>query len=233
MLKCYLYYWFNGFKWNRNKCSFFKWDIYLYYIRSSDLEEGLDDTISKLTELFIKGFDNEIGRLINALLNTTIINFANKKVNEYLSSVNCPGIKDPDYSEVDVVKTSAAVGACVGIFLMFIFSPYILCKAFKKKKEERMVEENDINREATISSDINKDEKEPEPRYCIDSISIKWMKEFGRIDPEGASLFLDPRIPLFFRIFLPLAKWYWSFGFFSVPCRKKNTSSILVWLLSC
>jgi hypothetical protein len=31
------------------------------------------------------------------------------------------------------------------------------------------------------------------------------MKEFGRIDPEGASLFLDPRIPLFFRIFLPLA----------------------------
>ena len=170
-----------------------------------DLEEGLDDTISKLTELFIKGFDNEIGRLINALLNTTIINFANKKVNEYLSSVNCPGIKDPDYSEVDVVKTSAAVGACVGIFLMFIFSPYILCKAFKKKKEERMLEENDINREATISSDINKDEKEPEPRYCIDSISIKWMKEFGRIDPEGASLFLDPRIPLFFRIFLPLA----------------------------
>ena len=170
-----------------------------------DLEEGLDDTISKLTELFIKGFDNEIGRLINALLNTTIINFANKKVNEYLSSVNCPGIKDPDYSEVDVVKTSAAVGACVGIFLMFIFSPYILCKAFKKKKEERTVEENDINREATISSDINKDEKEPEPRYCIDSISIKWMKEFGRIDPEGASLFLDPRIPLFFRIFLPLA----------------------------
>ena len=170
-----------------------------------DLEEGLDDTISKLTELFIKGFDNEIGRLINALLNTTIINFANKKVNEYLSSVNCPGIKDPDYIEVDVVKTSAAVGACVGIFLMFIFSPYILCKAFKKKKEERMVEENDINREATISSDINKDEKEPEPRYCIDSISIKWMKEFGRIDPEGASLFLDPRIPLFFRIFLPLA----------------------------
>ena len=170
-----------------------------------DLEEGLDDTISKLTELFIKGFDNEIGRLINALLNTTIINFANKKVNEYLSSVNCPGIKDPDYSEVDVVKTTAAVGACIGIFLMFIFSPYILCKAFKKKKEERMVEENDINREATISSDINKDEKEPEPRYCIDSISIKWMKEFGRIDPEGASLFLDPRIPLFFRIFLPLA----------------------------
>ena len=170
-----------------------------------DLEEGLDDTISKLTELFIKGFDNEIGRLINALLNTTIINFANKKVNEYLSSVNCPGIKDPDYREVDVVKTSAAVGACVGIFLMFIFSPYILCKAFKKKKEERMLEENDINREATISSDINKDEKEPEPRYCIDSISIKWMKEFGRIDPEGASLFLDPRIPLFFRIFLPLA----------------------------
>ena len=30
------------------------------------------------------------------------------------------------------------------------------------------------------------------------------MKEFGRTDPYGASLFLDPRIPLFFRISLPL-----------------------------
>ena len=168
-----------------------------------DLEEGLDDTISKLTELFIKGFNNEIGLLINALLNTTLINLANQKANEYLYSVKCPGIKDQENSEIDVAKTSMAVGICVGIFFMFIFSPYILCKACKKKKEERIIEENDINREATISSDY-KEEKDTEARYCIESISIKWMKEFGRIDPEGASLFLDSRIPILFRIFIPL-----------------------------
>ena len=168
-----------------------------------DLEEGLDDTISKLTELFIKGFNNEIGLLINALLNTTLINLANKKANEYLSSETCPGIKDPDHTEIDIAQSSIALGACIGIFFMFIFSPYILCKACKKKKEERIIEENDINREGTISSEY-KEEKVTEARYCINNISIKWMKELGRIDPEGASLFLNPRIPILYRILFPL-----------------------------
>ena len=68
-----------------------------------------------------------------------------------------------------------------------------------------MIEENDINKERTILSNYNKDEKNTEAKYCIENISINWMKELGRIDPEGASLFLDKRIPLFFRIFLPLA----------------------------
>ena len=169
------------------------------------LEEDLDDAISRLTDLFITGFDNEIGLLINAILNNTIINLINKKISELLYGKNCPNIKDPTYAEIDVPKISAAVGVCVGIFFMFILSPYILCKAFKKKKEERIIEENDINRDTTLSSDNNKDEKNTEPKYCIESISIKWMKELGRIDPEGASLFLNPKIPLFFRIFLPLA----------------------------
>ena len=165
------------------------------------LEEDLDDAISRLTDLFITGFDNEIGLLINAILNNTIINLVNKKISELLYGKNCPSIKDPTFDDINVAKTSAAVGVCVGIFFMFILSPYILCKAFKKKKEERIIEENDINRDPTLSSDYNKDE----PKYCIESISIKWMKELCRIDPEGASLFLNPRIPLFFRIFLPLA----------------------------
>ena len=166
------------------------------------LEEDLDDTITRLTDLFITGFDNEIGLLINAILNNTVINLLNKKINEFLYNKSfCEEIKDPTYEVIDVVAMSTSIGVCVGIFFMFIFSPYILCKAFKKKKEERIIEENDINREATISSDYNRDE----PKYCIENISIKWLKEFSRIDSEGASLFLNPKIPLFFRIFLPLA----------------------------
>lgn len=168
------------------------------------LEEDLDDTISRLTDLFITGFDNNIAILINALVNTTLINLVNKKINEYLYSAKCTELKDEEFSEINIVKASTSVGVCVGIFLILIFSPYILRKAFKKKKEERIIRENDINREASISSS-DYIEKDTEARYCIESISIKWMKEFFRIDPEGASLFLDPRIHLFFRIFIPLA----------------------------
>ena len=170
-----------------------------------DLDEDLDDTISRLTDLFITCLDNDISLLINALINKTLINSVNKKINEYLSNVTCPGIKDPVSSEINIVKTPAAVGVCVCIFLILIFSPYILCKASKKKKKERILEENDNNRERTISSNDEKDEKDAEGKYFIKNISIKWMKELSRIDPEGASLFLDQRIPLFFRIFLPLS----------------------------
>ena len=41
--------------------------------------------------------------------------------------------------------------------------------------------------------------------YCIPSLSIRSLKEFGRTDPEGCSLFLHPKVPLFWRIFIPLA----------------------------
>ena len=177
--------------------------IILEAIEGDDLDEDLDDTINKLTDLFITSLGNDIVRLINALINTTLINSVNKKLNEYLSNITCPGIKDPVSSEINTVKTSAAIGVCVGIFLILIFSPYILCKA--KKKEERIIEENDTNRERTISYNDNKDEKDVEAKYCIESISIKWIKELGRIDADKASLFLDQRIPLFFRIFLPFA----------------------------
>ena len=43
-----------------------------------------------------------------------------------------------------------------------------------------------------------------EPQYCFPNISISCIKEFGRTDPVGASLFLHPKIPLFWKIFIPL-----------------------------
>ena len=182
--------------------------ILLEVKEGGDLEEDLDDTISKLTDLFITGFNDQIGLLINALLNTTIINLANQKLNEYLYGVSCPGIADPENSEVDIYKTSMAVGAMGIVFLLFIFSPYILGKACQKGNKENnkmIMEENDENKIGMLSDLKDVKDSQPEAKYCIEKIKIKWMKEFGRIDPEGASLFLDPRIPLFWRIFLPLA----------------------------
>ena len=179
--------------------------ILLEVKEGGDLEEDLDDTISKITDLFITGFNEQIDILINVLLNTTLINLANKKLNEFLYPVTCPGIADVTKSEIDVMKTTLSIAVLSGIFILFIFSPYILCKAFKKGKEEKIIEENDDNRVGMLSDLKDVKDNQAEARYCIDKMPIKWLKEFGRIDPEGASLFLDPRIPLFFRIFLPFA----------------------------
>ena len=167
-----------------------------------DLEEDLSDAVEKLADLFISGFNNEIGLLINGLLNTSVINFANKKLNEFLYPKNCPGIPEPDDSQVDATITSISVISAGAAFLALMFCPYILgraCKKDNKDNQENLIEQENIAELKDVKN-VPVDAK-----YCFDNIKIQWIKELGRIDPEGASLFLNPRVPIFFRIFLPMA----------------------------
>ena len=167
-----------------------------------DLEEDLSDAVEKLADLFISGFNNEIGLLINGLLNTSVINFANKKLNEFLYPKNCPGIPEPDYSQVDATITSISVISAGAAFLALMFCPYILgraCKKDNKANQENLIEQENIAELKDVKN-VPVDAK-----YCFDNIKIQWIKELGRIDPEGASLFLNPRVPIFFRIFIPMA----------------------------
>ena len=167
-----------------------------------DLEEDLSDAVEKLADLFISGFNNEIGLLINGLLNTSVINFANKKLNEFLYPKNCPGIPEPDDSQVDATITSISVISAGAAFLALMFCPYILgraCKKDNKANQENLIEQENIAELKDVKN-VPVDAK-----YCFDNIKIQWIKELGRIDPEGASLFLNPRVPIFFRIFIPMA----------------------------
>ena len=167
-----------------------------------DLEEDLSDAVEKLADLFISGFNNEIGLLINGLLNTSVINFANKKLNEFLYPKNCPGIPEPDDSQVDATITSISVISAGAAFLALMFCPYILgraCKKDNKTNQENLIEQENIAELKDVKN-VPVDAK-----YCFDNIKIQWIKELGRIDPEGASLFLNPRVPIFFRIFIPMA----------------------------
>ena len=182
--------------------------ILLEVKEGGELEEDLFDTIEKISDLFFSSFNDQIGILINNLINTTVINLVNNKLNEFLSSKNCPGVQNPEYNEIDYSITSmVSIGALV-LFFLTLFFPYLLGKSCKKnkniEKQINLIEEENNNR---IAVSELKSGKEPliKPKYCIDSIKINWIKEFGRIDPSGASLFLNPRVPLFFRIFIPFA----------------------------
>ena len=169
--------------------------------QKSSLENDLEDTINKLVGLFVSNFDDKIPLFINAFLNKTGINFVNEKINNYLESTSCPTLPDPDDSEIDKNITSIAFVSAFCLFIILIFFPYILGKARKKENNKEQ-----INNKIAIMSE-SKDEKGYyiEPQYCMPSISIQCIKELGRTDPIGASLFLHPNIPLFWRIFIPLA----------------------------
>ena len=167
-----------------------------------DLEEDLSDAVEKLTDLFISSFNNEIGLLINGLINTSLINFANNKLNEFLYSKNCPGIPEPDDSQIDKSITSLAVILAGVVFIALIFYPYILGRACKKDNQD--IQENLIKQE-NIAEFKDVKNVPVEAKYCFENIKIQWIKELGRIDPQGASLFLNPRVPIFFRIFIPMA----------------------------
>ena len=189
-------------------------EIFSYIILEVDrntggLEEDVDDTIDKLVSLFIKSFDDKISLLINALLNTTVINLANKQINNYLYSTSCPGISDPEDNEINISMTSLAGLSALGLFSLLIFCPYILGKACGKDvntiKVNLLDDEKVKERITNISEIKNVKNYDMQSKYCINSISIKWIKEFGRTDPDGASLFLHPQIPIFWRIFIPLA----------------------------
>ena len=105
----------------------------------SDLEEDLSETIEKIADLFISGFNDQIGLLINALLNRTVINLANDKLNEFLYSMNCPGVPELDDTQVDKTITSIAYILVSSLFFIFIFFPYILGKACKKGKNTNQI----------------------------------------------------------------------------------------------
>ena len=165
--------------------------------------DDLEEFIMSFGNFFINNFNNQINLLINALFNRTLINIVNEKLNEFLYPKSCPGIPDPDDGEVAVDYTSAAFATAFIIFILIILFPYILGKARKNKKKENFnneLNENNSN-EIVDKSDKNNDEAS----YCIQNIKIKWIKELGRTDPEGASLFLDSRVPLVFRILIPIA----------------------------
>ena len=174
------------------------------------LEEDVDDTIDQLISLFIGSYQDKIGLLINALLNTTAIDLVNQKINNYLYSSSCPGIPDVYESEIDVFMTSLAGFSAIGLFTLLILYPYILGKACGKSnnstKIDNLLDDEKVNEKESYNSEIKNDENDDkEAKYCLPNISIKWIKEFGRTDPEGASLFLDPRIPVFWRILIPFA----------------------------
>ena len=107
--------------------------IRLDVVQQGGLEEDVDETIDNLIDLFITSFDDKISLLINALLNTTIINLANSELNKYLYSTSCPGIPDVKESELNASMTTLAALSALTLFTLLIIISLSFWKSMWKR----------------------------------------------------------------------------------------------------
>ena len=161
-----------------------------------DLEEDVDMLLDQLINLFVQSYTEKIPEFMGAIINDTLINKINSFANDFFNQQTCDNIKDPNDSQIDYPITITAFICSLGLFTFLIFPYYRYRKLIKNKDLEFSKSTVGINDERL--SEINLAEK---PNY----ISFYCLKEFGRTDPNGASLFLNPNISIFWRIFIPLA----------------------------
>ena len=93
------------------------------------------------------------------------------------------------------------------IFSFLIFCPYWLGKACGNNDtiKVNLLDKEEINNRIADVLEIKNDKGyDMQSKYCLSHISIQWMKELDRNDPAGASLCLNLKITLFWRIFIPL-----------------------------
>ena len=163
-----------------------------------DLEEDVNSLLDKLINLFVQSYTEQIPEFMGAIINDTLINKINSLLNVFLYQQKCLVLKDPNGSQVDYPITTAAVISSLVLFMIIIF-PYI---RYRKLIKSNNLEINSFNSSFGINSDrISETNDSNERNY----ISFYCLKEFGRTDPDGASLFLNPNINIFWRIFIPIA----------------------------
>ena len=168
-----------------------------------DLEEDVDLLLDQISTLFVGAYNDKIPIFINAIINSTIIDLINGLINTNLYQQTCPPLKDVHKTEVNITLTSIAVITALVIFFIIIFNPYI-----KDRKKLQKQHESQLN--SVRLSDTSEDNsiRLSEPLNIIGAKYISCfgcLKEFGRTDPDGASLFLNPNISIFWRIFIPFA----------------------------
>ena len=164
-----------------------------------DLEEDVDLLIDQISTLFVGAYNDKIPLFINVLINSTIIDLINGLINKNLFQQTCPPLKDDHDMGINYKFTSIGLLCGLVIFFLIIFNPYIKERNKLKKQHKSQLTSTIVSEENSIRL------SEPLNPVGAKYISFYCLKEFGRTDPDGASLFLNPNINIFWRIFIPIA----------------------------
>jgi hypothetical protein len=159
--------------------------------------------LDQISTLFVGAYNDKIPIFINAIINSTIIDLINGLINTNLYQQTCPPLKDVQENGVNYKITSIGLITGLIIFFIIIFNPYI-----KDRKKLQKQHESQLNSVRLSETSEDNSIRLSEPLNIIGAKYISCfscLKEFGRTDPNGASLFLNPNISIFWRIFIPFA----------------------------
>ena len=155
-----------------------------------ELEADVRKVANTLFAVLIDNYKFIIPSFVDGLLSGPGLTFINDALNQTIRNASCPYQPDEPYSDINVTVTLAVMAAAVVVSLLIATFPlYEHYHGFKS---------------------VGRDGESEERKALLGDYEEGGMKKAGfwanfrRTDPEGASLFMDKRLNVFVRAFVPL-----------------------------
>lgn len=196
---------------NSTGLTFFQLNFSFRYIQllanTGDLEADVRDVFNNLVSLFVDNYKPFIAPALNGFVRGEGLTLLNGLLSDALVDAFCPDIPDNVTAEVNPGATAGSVvGAGVLTGLLVVFPCVDRLKKKRKPKSKKEGEsEGDVELENQTPTETTPMESDEDgATYACVFKAPRWVREFTRTDPEGASLFLDQRLNFWFRMVMPL-----------------------------
>lgn len=156
-----------------------------------ELEADVRKVANTLFAVFVDNYKFIIPSFVDGLLSGPGLTFINDALNQTIRNASCPYQPDEPYSDINVTVTAAVMAAAVVVSLLIAIFPLY---------------EHYHGLEPTAAADNEEAKALLGYEEGGDGVAKKagFWANFRRTDPEGASLFMDKRLNVFVRAFVPL-----------------------------
>ena len=194
---------------NSTGLTFFQLNFSFRYIEllanTGDLEADVRDVFNNFVSLFVDNYKPFIAPALNGFVRGEGLVLLNGLLSDALVDAFCPDLPDNVTAEVNPGATAGSVaGAGVLTALLVVLPCGDRIKKKRKLKKDKKNGEDGVELESQTPTETTPMEcDEDGATYACVFKAPKWVREFTRTDPEGASLFLDQRLNFWFRMVMP------------------------------
>lgn len=188
--------------------TFFQLNFTFRYIEllanTGDLEADVRDVFNNLVSLFVDNYKPFIAPALNGFVRGEGLVLLNGLLSDALVDTFCPDLPDNVTAEVNPGATAGSVAGAGVLTALLVLLPCgdRIKKKRKSKKDEKETDGVELENQTPTETTPMECDEEGATYACVFK-APKWIREFTRTDPEGASLFLDQRLNFWFRMVMP------------------------------